>query len=100
MKRRASADERSGILKARPRIDERGRPAAPQRFARGARVDGGQRLDQGRLAGAVLADDGVDFAFLEGEVHRLQRVRRAEALVQLLERENGDARSRRWRRAI
>ena len=31
-------------------------------------MDGGQHLDQRRLAGAVLADDGVNLAFLEGEI--------------------------------
>ena len=31
-------------------------------------MNAGQELDERRLAGAILADDGVDFARLEGEI--------------------------------
>ena len=57
-------------------------------------MDGGQHLDQRRLAGAVLADDGVNLAFVEGQVDALQRVRRAEALVELFQDEDRGARGR------
>ena len=44
------------------RIGQRDRLAAPEHLARGARMDASQKLDQRRLAGPVLADDGVDLA--------------------------------------
>ena len=62
--------------------------ALPVDFAGRAGVDGGQDLDEGGLAGAVLADDGVDLALLEGQVDAFQRMRRAEALVELFEDED------------
>ncbi len=62
-------------------------------------MDAGQQLDQGRFAGAVLADDGVNFAFLECQVDAFQRVRGAEPLVEFFQNENWSRApgSRRWR---
>jgi hypothetical protein len=54
-------------------------------------VDAGEQLDQRRLAGPVLADDGVDLAGLEGEVDRLERVGRPEALVEPAQGRSGGA---------
>ena len=51
-------------------------------------MDAGQKLDQRRFTGAVLADDGVDLALFEGEVDCLQGMGRAEALVELVERQD------------
>ena len=67
---------------------ERDRLAVPEDLAAAARMDAGQQLDQGRFAGAVFADDGVDFALLEGEVDGLQRMGGAEALVELAQLED------------
>jgi hypothetical protein len=69
------------------RIDQRNRLAAPINFAGGPGIDAGQQLDQRRLAGAVFADDPVDFALLERQIHRLQRMSGAEALVELMQGE-------------
>jgi hypothetical protein len=57
-------------------------------------VDAGEQLDQRRLAGPVLADDGVDLAGLEGEVDRLERVGRPEALVEPAQGRSGGAAGR------
>ena len=70
------------------RTDQRHGRALPANLARGARMDPSQELDQCRLAGAVLPDDGVNFAPFEREIDRLQRMRRAEAFVELLQDEN------------
>ena len=43
-------------------------------------VDAGHDLDQRRLAGAVLAEEGVDLAGIERQRHVLQRLGRAESL--------------------
>jgi hypothetical protein len=48
-------------------------------------MDSGEQLDQGRLAGPVLADDGVDFACLKGQIDGLQSVGGAESLIELFE---------------
>ena len=45
-----------------------------------ALLDAGQDLDEGRLAGAVLADEGVDLARVERKGHVLERLRHVEAL--------------------
>ena len=47
-------------------------------------LDPGQDLDQGRLAGAVLTDEGMDLALPEGEVHALEGLNPREALVDAL----------------
>ena len=54
-------------------------PAFPEYLAGGRRDDAGEELDEGRLAGAVLTDDGVDLARLEGEIRRLQRMRAGDS---------------------
>ena len=41
-----------------------------------------EQLNQGRFAGPVLADNGMDFTPLKSEINRLQRVRPAESLIQ------------------
>ena len=74
------------------------RLALPDDIAGGARHDAGQKLDQGRLAGAVFADDGVDLAGLEGEIHRLQGVRAGIALFQPVQFEDRPAGLQRWSR--
>src|SRR5262249_47734435 len=43
--------------------------------------DAGDDLDQRRLAGAVLAEDGVDRAWVAGEVDLLERAHAAVALA-------------------
>ena len=50
------------------RVGERDRLALPVDFAGRALMDGGQDLDERGLAGAVLADDRVNLAFLEGQI--------------------------------
>ncbi len=52
-------------------------PAEPHR-ARVFGVDAGDDLHQRRFAGAVLADQAVDFAGCEGEIHPAQRRDAAE----------------------
>ena len=69
------------------RIDQRDRLAAPKDFAGGSGIDAGQQLDQGRLARAVFADDRMDFALFERQIHRLERMGRAEAFVELVQDE-------------
>ena len=49
----------------------------------------GERLGQGRLAGAVLADDGVNFARLEGEIDVLDRGHAAILFGRFAQFENG-----------
>ena len=50
-------------------------------------MNAGEQLDQRRLAGAVLADDGVNLALVESQIHGFERVGRAEALVELVQGE-------------
>ena len=52
-------------------------------FARIALYDAGQDLDEGRLAGAVLPDEGVDLARMERQGHVLERLRHVEALGEI-----------------
>jgi hypothetical protein len=47
----------------------------------------GNGLDQGRLAGAVVADQADDLAAVDLEVDVLERLDRAEALREALQRE-------------
>ena len=68
---------------------QRNRRAAPQDFARRARMDAGQELDERGLAGAVFADDGVNFALLKFEIDGFEGVRRAEPLVEFSKSEKG-----------
>ena len=48
-----------------------------------------QDVHQGALAGAVLADHGMEFAGVEGERHRVERHMRLEALGDVVERDEG-----------
>ena len=52
-------------------------------------VDAGQDLHQGRLAGPVLAADGVDLASLDGDRHVLQGLDAGERLGDGLHLQNG-----------
>ena len=52
-------------------------------------VDAGQRLDQRRLAGAVVADERDDLVGVDGEARAAQRADAAEALDDLLGFEQG-----------
>ena len=79
--------ERHRLMRGR----QRRRLAFPDDLAGGARHDAGQKLDQGGFAGAVLADDGVDFAGLEGEVDRLQRMGAGIVLFQAAQFEDRPA---------
>ena len=48
-----------------------------------------KHLDERRFAGAILADDRMDFTRLEVEIDRFQGVGRPETLVELLENQQG-----------
>ena len=65
------------------RRGQRNRLAFPKHFAAGAHMDAGEQLDQRRFAGSVFADDGVDFTGLKSQIDGLQRVGRAESLIEL-----------------
>ena len=56
------------------------RPAVERDLARVGFVDAGQDLDQGRLAGAVLTEQRVNFATTKIEVDLIEGERRGEAL--------------------
>ena len=56
-------------------------------------MDAGHRLDQGRLAGAVLADERVDLPGEELDPGPLERPRRPELLRHVGERHHGCARA-------
>ena len=56
------------------------RPAVEQDLAGVGLVDARQDLDQGRLAGAVLAEQRMDLAATDVEVDVIERQRRGEAL--------------------
>jgi hypothetical protein len=64
------------------RAGERHRLAAHQQAARIGRVDAGEHEQQRALAGAVLADDGVHLAALDGEVHAVQSAGAREGLAE------------------
>ena len=53
------------------------------------RIDAGQHLHQRRLAGAVLADDGVDVAALDHQVDVLQRLDARKRLGDVAHLQNG-----------
>jgi len=63
---------------------QRDRRPAPEDFARRAGINAGQEFDERRLAGAILTDDRVNFALLEGHIDGYEGVSRAETLVQLV----------------
>ena len=56
--------------------------AVPEDFAGRAPDHAGQQLDQRRFAGAVFADDGVDFIVVERQRGGLQRQHRAVVLCE------------------
>ena len=55
------------------------------------RVEAGHDLDQGRLAGAVLAEEGVHFARVQRDVRTVERLRAAEALGHIAHLEHRSA---------
>ena len=65
----------------RLRRDHRERAAVELQAAGVGLIDAGQDLDQGRLAGAVLADQGRDLARVELEAHAVQRLHARERLA-------------------
>lgn len=84
-----------GVDAQRHRLMRRGqrrRLAFPDEVTGGTRHDAGQQLDECRFAGAVFADDGVDFTCLEGEIHRLQRMGAGIAFFQAAQFEDRPAR--------
>jgi hypothetical protein len=87
-------DDRAGVDRQDLLVDDGDAPGAhpsrrsvPDLFAfdrHGAGVDAedaADQLHQRALAGAVLADDGVDFPRRGDQVHRVQRLRVAEGLA-------------------
>ena len=68
------------MLRVDGRANVTGSPPQPD-LARVRLVHAGEHLDQGRLAGAVLADQGVHLAGVGGEVHAGQGMHAGEALV-------------------
>ena len=70
---------------------ERHRPALPQDLALGGLQEAVEHLDEGRLAGAVLAEQGVVFAGPDVEVDLLVRLDGPEAFGQAAD---GDQRRR------
>jgi len=61
---------------------ERHRTAVDRDLARVRAVEPGQHLDEGGLAGPVLAEQGVDLPAVDREVHRAQRGDAAEGLAE------------------
>ena len=58
---------------------------AHEQLARGRRPHAGHHLDQGRLAGAVVADQADDLVASDGDVDVAQRVHGAEVLLHAFE---------------
>jgi hypothetical protein len=77
------------------RSSQRYRLPLPENFATRSRIYSGEQLDQGRFAGPVLADDGVDFPSLKTEIDSLESVGRSKPLVQLFQDELWRSRRRR-----
>ena len=65
------------------------RLAGQQDLAAVGLVHAGHDLDQRRLAGAVLAEQRMDFAGVERERHVLQRLRGVEPLGDAADIQNG-----------
>ena len=94
-----SATERSGISDSswkmqtmpacvgRGRVGEADLAAVERHAAFVGRDHAGHDLDQRRLAGAVLAEDGVDAAAMDGQLGLLQRPHAAIALGDALHAE-------------
>ena len=74
--------------------------ALPAHDAAVARVGPGQDLDEGGLAGSVLAEQGVDLPGPHREACALERLHAPEGLVDALELEQRDRFALRHRRAI
>ena len=55
--------------------------AVDEDFALVVGLDTGETLDQGRLSGAVVADEGSDLAGVDLQVHALEDADRAERLL-------------------
>ncbi len=71
-------------------LDVRGLAEEPE-LARVGQVHARDGLDERRLAGAVVADQGDHLAGVDVEVHVGERLHGAEALVHAVEVENGNA---------
>jgi hypothetical protein len=54
-------------------------------------LDAADALDECRLAGPVVTDEGGDLTGIGGEIHGCQRVHRTERLVDSPQFESGDA---------
>ena len=74
-------------------LDVRGLAEEPE-LARVGEVHARDGLDQRRLAGAVVADQGDDLAGVDVEVHVGERLHGAEALVDAVQVEDRVAHSR------
>src|SRR5215469_18024170 len=59
----------------------------PENFPARPWIHPGQQLDQGRFAGSVLSDKGMDLTRLKSEIDRLQRMCPAQPFIQLFEDE-------------
>lgn len=80
-------DGDSGVPRVRGSVHDHG--YAVQQHGPGVRpVDPGERLDQGRLAGAVLTREGVRLARVQREGDVAQRPYGSEGLAHPLQREN------------
>ena len=80
-------DEGHLLLLVGPRRGVHIRSAPEQDLALVGRVDAGQRLDEGGLAGTIFAKQCKDFAGIEVKAHRAQGGGAAEALGDVLEAE-------------
>ena len=75
------------------RIVEAHRLAADLDLATVGRIDPGDDLDEGGLAGAVLAQQGVDLAAMQIEAHGIERPLPREILGDVAHRQQGNART-------
>src|SRR5262245_38535454 len=73
-------------------------PVANEDASRGRLEDAGQGLDQGRLAGAVVADKADGLVAADREIDILQRLNRAEIFLHILETHDMGVIARRFRR--
>ena len=90
-RRARSPDRPSRCRRGGRRAGSKMRPAAPSKtmLALARRVEAGEDLHQGRLAGAVVADDAEHLARRDMEVHVAQRGDGAEILVDAAGLEDG-----------
>ncbi len=82
------------------RIAEPDRPAIEPHLPRIRLVHAGQDLDQRGLAGAVLAQQRVDLATPDGEVHMIECLHADEALGGIVHLDEGVAHDRRTAGAV